>query len=199
MDEAAYLRLDVSGLRPRRGRGGGAVLTRVLADHRAGSTLTRSNMEERMLALCRRAGLATPLVNTKIQGYTVDFAWPKQRLIAEADGWQATGPDEPSSGTGVGMRTSRCPAGGWCESPGSVCWTSRGRVATQLKLVSRPSATDPAGPCRSYGGPGGPRGLGARRTAHRSPRSAVAGLRGRPGRRGRPAAPRPCRAGPGSA
>jgi very-short-patch-repair endonuclease len=91
MDEAAYLRLDVGGLRPRRGRRGGAVLARVLAHHRAGSTLTRSDMEERMLALCRRRGLAAPLVNTKVEGYTVDFAWREQRLIAETDGWQAHG------------------------------------------------------------------------------------------------------------
>lgn len=91
MDEAAYLRLDVSGLRPRRGRAGGAMLTRVLADHRVGSTPTRSEMEERMLALCRRYALAAPLVNTKIEGYTVDFAWPEQHLIAETDGWQAHG------------------------------------------------------------------------------------------------------------
>jgi very-short-patch-repair endonuclease len=83
--------LDVSGLRPRRGRRGGAVLTRVLAHHRAGSTLTRSDVEERMLALCRRCGLAAPPVNTKIEGYTVDFAWREQRLIAETDGWQAHG------------------------------------------------------------------------------------------------------------
>jgi very-short-patch-repair endonuclease len=91
MDEAAYLRLDVGGLRPRRGRRGGAVLARVLAHHRAGSTLTRSDVEERMLALCRRCGLAAPLVNTKIEGYTVDFAWREQCLIAETDGWQAHG------------------------------------------------------------------------------------------------------------
>jgi hypothetical protein len=51
--------LDLTGLRPRRGRHGGAVLTR-----------------------------AAPLVTPKIEGYMVDFAWPKQRLIAETDGWQ---------------------------------------------------------------------------------------------------------------
>ena len=50
MDEAAYLRLDLSGLRPRQGRRGGAAITRALAEHRAGATRTRSEMEERMLA-----------------------------------------------------------------------------------------------------------------------------------------------------
>jgi predicted transcriptional regulator of viral defense system len=68
LDEAAYLRLDVRGLRSRRGRRGGALLTRVLAEHRAGTTLTRSEMEERMLALCRRCRLPSPLVNTRIEG-----------------------------------------------------------------------------------------------------------------------------------
>ena len=63
MDEAAYLRLDLSGLAPRPGRRGGAVITRVLAEHRAGTTRTRSKMEERMLALCRRFELPAPLAN----------------------------------------------------------------------------------------------------------------------------------------
>jgi very-short-patch-repair endonuclease len=48
-------------------------------------------MEERMLALCRRCGLAAALVNTKVEGYTVDFAWREQRLIAETGRWQAHG------------------------------------------------------------------------------------------------------------
>jgi AbiEi antitoxin C-terminal domain len=54
IDEAAYLRLDLSGMRPRRGARGGALLARVLAEHEAGSTRTRTGFEERMLALCRR-------------------------------------------------------------------------------------------------------------------------------------------------
>ena len=89
MDEAAYLRLDLGGLRPRRGRRGSANLTRVRTEHRAGTTRTRSEIEERMLALCRRCGFPAPLVNAMIEGYLVDFAWPEQRLIAETDGWQA--------------------------------------------------------------------------------------------------------------
>jgi very-short-patch-repair endonuclease len=91
IDEAAYLRLDVRGLHARQGRRGGAMLTRVLADHRAGSTLTRSEIEERMLAICRRSRLPSPLVNEVVEGYTVDFAWPRRRVIAETDGWQAHG------------------------------------------------------------------------------------------------------------
>lgn len=91
MDEAAYLRLDLSGLKPRRGRRGGAMITRVLAEHQAGTTRTRSELEEGMLELCRRFELPAPLVNQEIEGYTVDFVWPEQRVIVETDGWQAHG------------------------------------------------------------------------------------------------------------
>jgi very-short-patch-repair endonuclease len=91
MDEAAYLRLDLGGLEPRRGRRGGAAISRVLAEHRAGATRTRSELEERVLALCRRAALHAPEVNAKVEGFTVDFAWRAQQLILETDGWQAHG------------------------------------------------------------------------------------------------------------
>jgi very-short-patch-repair endonuclease len=89
MDEAAYQGLDLSGLAPRVGRRGGATIARVLAEHQAGTTRTGSAMEERMLALCRRFDLPSPLVNERVGLYTVDFAWPEQRVIVETDGWQA--------------------------------------------------------------------------------------------------------------
>lgn len=91
MDEAAYLRLDLSGLQPRPGRRGGARITRVLAEHRAGTTRTRSKMEELMLALCRAHELPQPLLNHEVEGHERDFVWPAQRLIVETDGWQAHG------------------------------------------------------------------------------------------------------------
>jgi very-short-patch-repair endonuclease len=91
LDEAAYLRLDLSGLQPRQGRRGGARIRRVLANHRAGTTRTRSEMEERMLALCNRFALPRPLCNLEVEGHTVDFVWPQSRLIVETDGWQAHG------------------------------------------------------------------------------------------------------------
>jgi very-short-patch-repair endonuclease len=91
IDEAAYLRLDLSGLAPRAGRRGGATITCVLAEHQAGTTRTRSEMEERMLALCRRFELPAPLVNEEIEGYTADFVWPEQSVVVETDGWQAHG------------------------------------------------------------------------------------------------------------
>jgi very-short-patch-repair endonuclease len=91
LDEASYLRLDLSGLRPKRGRKGSGLLARVLADHQPGSTLTRSQLEERFLSLCRAHGLAPPGVNRRIEGYEVDFAWREPRLIVETDGHAAHG------------------------------------------------------------------------------------------------------------
>ena len=79
MDEAAYRRLDLSGLAPRAGRRGGAAIARVLADHQAGTTRTRSEFEERMLALCRPFELPGPLVNERVGDYTLDFVWAEQR------------------------------------------------------------------------------------------------------------------------
>jgi very-short-patch-repair endonuclease len=89
LDEAAYLRLDLDGRAPRPGRRGAGLLARVLADHEAGSTRTRSDLEELMLSLCRRAGLPQPEVNQVIEGHEVDFVWRETRLIVETDGWGA--------------------------------------------------------------------------------------------------------------
>jgi very-short-patch-repair endonuclease len=91
LDEAAYLRLDLTGLRPVPGRRGAGLLASVLAVHDAGSTRTRSELEERMLALCRRAALPTPDLNEDVEGYETDFSWPDARLVVETDGWAAHG------------------------------------------------------------------------------------------------------------
>jgi very-short-patch-repair endonuclease len=50
---------------------------------------TRSELERRMLALLRDAGLPPPLVNTHIGRFEVDFAWPDHQVVAELDGWAA--------------------------------------------------------------------------------------------------------------
>ena len=51
-----------------RGRRGGATLRAVLDEHAVGTTLTRSELEERTLALCRRARLPAPTVNADVAG-----------------------------------------------------------------------------------------------------------------------------------
>jgi very-short-patch-repair endonuclease len=91
IDEAAYLRLDLTALRPRPGRRGAGRLARVLGEHDPGSTRTRFDLEERMLALCRRAELPAPDVNADVMRYEVDFVWREARLIVETDGWKSHG------------------------------------------------------------------------------------------------------------
>ena len=52
---------------------------------------TRSELERRFLALCRRHRLSQPVVNVRIGRHTVDFLWPEHRLIVEVDGYRAHG------------------------------------------------------------------------------------------------------------
>jgi very-short-patch-repair endonuclease len=49
--------------------------------------LTRSEAEERLLALIRKARLPEPDLNVRVAGFEVDFYWPKQQLVAEVDGF----------------------------------------------------------------------------------------------------------------
>lgn len=50
--------------------------------------LTRSEAEERVLALIRAAGLPTPRVNAQLHGFEVDFYWPEHRFVLEVDGYR---------------------------------------------------------------------------------------------------------------
>ncbi len=73
------------------GRRGAASLRAVLAGHRAGSTLTRNDLEEAFLEICRGAGHPPDGVNVWIaypdgSGAEADFLWRSARLIAEVDG-----------------------------------------------------------------------------------------------------------------
>jgi very-short-patch-repair endonuclease len=72
---------------PRRGAG---ILRAVLAKYTE-PTLTEKELEERFLALCRKASLPSPAVNAWIAlgdgiAYKADFLWRSHRLIAETDG-----------------------------------------------------------------------------------------------------------------
>lgn len=49
----------------------------------------RSELEDRMLSLCRRHRLPQPDVNVSIDRYLVDFLWADASLIVEVDGWKA--------------------------------------------------------------------------------------------------------------
>lgn len=67
----------------------GAPVLRTLPQLRAVTGMTRSELERRMLAICRGAGLPEPESNRRIAGHRVDFVWREQRLIVETDGRQA--------------------------------------------------------------------------------------------------------------
>ena len=46
---------------------------------------TRSEFERRFLALCHASGVPRPVTNGVVEGGEVDFHWPAERLIVEAD------------------------------------------------------------------------------------------------------------------
>jgi very-short-patch-repair endonuclease len=77
--------LDRAG--PRRGAG---ILRAVLDAYRE-PVITRTELERRVLALCRKARLPRPAVNAWITlpdgiAYRADFLWREHKLIAETDG-----------------------------------------------------------------------------------------------------------------
>jgi very-short-patch-repair endonuclease len=59
---------------------------RLLAEARA-PTQTHSALEERFVAFCREHGIPPPATNVQVLGHEVDALWPKERLIAELDGF----------------------------------------------------------------------------------------------------------------
>jgi very-short-patch-repair endonuclease len=69
------------------GRRGVARLRRLL-DGSDPPAMTRSEAEERFLALIRAAELPPPRVNARLHGYEVDFHWPQQGVVVEVDGYQ---------------------------------------------------------------------------------------------------------------
>jgi very-short-patch-repair endonuclease len=96
IDEGDRLRLfDVDDLieilRHHRGHPGARHLRGVLARHQVGSTVTRSELEERFLRLCRGADFPELLVNAPLLDYVVDFLWPTERVVVEVDGHESHG------------------------------------------------------------------------------------------------------------
>jgi very-short-patch-repair endonuclease len=52
---------------------------------------TRSGLERRFLAFCRRHRLPTPETNVRLGPYTVDFLWPLERVVVETDSYRTHG------------------------------------------------------------------------------------------------------------
>jgi very-short-patch-repair endonuclease len=96
LDEAQVHRLAsvpslVAVAKIHRGRPGAGPLTRALDDHTPGTTLTRSALEERFIALCRSHDLPRPEVNARIAGREVDFVFGRHGVVVETDGWRFHG------------------------------------------------------------------------------------------------------------
>ena len=75
-------RLDAQPARP-----GSPALRALLSRYTPATFVTRSEMEERFLALCDDHGIRRPDVNTCIEGREVDFVWRDARLVVEVDGY----------------------------------------------------------------------------------------------------------------
>lgn len=69
-----------------KGRPGAPVLRAAMGDEGA-PVLTRSEAEERFLALVQRGRLAAPESNVVVAGHEVDFLWRPERLAVEVDGF----------------------------------------------------------------------------------------------------------------
>ncbi|HET9104167.1 MAG TPA: DUF559 domain-containing protein [Solirubrobacteraceae bacterium] len=121
LDQAEILRcLDVVAIRDQlkrnHGRHGAPVLAELIQCHHGADTLTASELEERVLALIRRANLPAPEVNAMIalpEGEPIygDFVWRAQRLIVETDGRASHGTAQAFEGDRT--RDQRALLGGW--------------------------------------------------------------------------------------
>jgi very-short-patch-repair endonuclease len=83
-----------------RGRKGIKPLNAVLAAMQGqAATMTRSELEKRLLAGIRERGYPEPHANVLVEGEDVDFVWVKQRLIIEVDSylWHKTRRDFESN------------------------------------------------------------------------------------------------------
>jgi predicted transcriptional regulator of viral defense system len=91
-------RFDLRGIeealertRQRRGRGH-STMRQGLEELRAtGASVTRSELEERFVALLDARSVPRPWTNYGIEGMEVDACWPEQRLVVELDGWDSHG------------------------------------------------------------------------------------------------------------
>jgi very-short-patch-repair endonuclease/predicted transcriptional regulator of viral defense system len=93
LDQAEILELfDLRALQTvmdaHRGESGARALAAALGDHHAGTTVTRSALEESFLELCTRYALGEPQVNARVAGLEVDFLFAAQRLVVEVDGYR---------------------------------------------------------------------------------------------------------------
>jgi predicted transcriptional regulator of viral defense system len=89
-------KLDVRALeaasrrtRGRRGSGHAALEAALDEMRRQGTTLTRSPLEDRFIALLDAHDLPRPATNAHVTGLEGDAVWRQARLVVELDGWDA--------------------------------------------------------------------------------------------------------------
>lgn len=82
---------DVAGVVVRYRHAPGAAMVRAVLARGDAPAFTRSEAEERFLALVRRARLPAARSNVVVEGHEVDFLWSAARLVVEVDGaeWHA--------------------------------------------------------------------------------------------------------------
>jgi hypothetical protein len=80
-------RAELAAVTARSGRRPGVAALRSLLNADDDPALTRSEAEERLLALIRSADLPTPQVNVRVGRHEVDFLWRDPKLIVEVDGF----------------------------------------------------------------------------------------------------------------
>jgi very-short-patch-repair endonuclease len=68
-------------------RRGTKTIRRILEDRGVGDTITRSDLEDRFLALVDANGLSRPKMNEPLGPYEPDAHWPAQRLVVELDSY----------------------------------------------------------------------------------------------------------------
>jgi hypothetical protein len=69
------------------GRPGSATLRKALGRHLPRLARTRSWLEREFIPFCEAAGIALPEINVKLEGWTVDALWRRERVVVELDGY----------------------------------------------------------------------------------------------------------------
>lgn len=78
---------DIRAMLARHPRRAGTRRLYDLLDQDTQPAFTRSQAEDRLVTLIRKARLAKPEVNVVVEGFEVDLLWRRQRLVVEVDGF----------------------------------------------------------------------------------------------------------------
>jgi very-short-patch-repair endonuclease len=138
LDNAENARLtDVPSLealaRAKPSHRGASRLVEALNTHTPGTTVTKSDLEERFLALCDDHGLPRPRVNQWVAHLEVDFLFAEARLVVETDGYRfhrtraqfERDRDRDATLTRAGYRTLRFTDAQLSHEPATVAATLR--------------------------------------------------------------------------